>query len=180
MRIRQIAVLLTALGMLAAGCGGNDDDDDGGAGGREASGTGYELSLADGWTDQTKNAKGSVINIDLLLARRAARFASTVNILREKVAEDVENDDLRTVYRGQLESVGARDITATRAAALDDEDAFTYKYAQKGPTGDALRGRQVALVHEGRAYTITLTTLKANFDDANAQFSEMLRSWRWK
>lgn len=180
MHARRAVILLIALGMLVGGCGGDDDGAGGGDRGRTASGTGYELALADGWTDQTENAKGSIINFDLLLAQRGGSFDTSVNILRENVGADVDNEDLRKVYRGQLESAGARGITPTRPAALDDEDAFTYEYTQRTPTGAEVRGRQVALVHEGHAHTITLTALRTKFDAANADFSKMLRSWRWK
>jgi hypothetical protein len=181
MHTRQMVVLLIALGMLAAGCG-NDDGADAGAGssGPKASGTGYELELADGWTDRTNETQGSVIRFDLLLVRRGDSPSASINILRENVGKEAENDELNELFRGQVRAAGARDVTPTRRAELGDEEAFTYKYAQRGPDGEALRGRQVALVHDGHAYTITLSALKEYFGEANMQFSQMLSSWRWR
>ena len=183
MRTRQtVAVLLIALGMLAAGCGGDDGDNGGNAAekGPKAAGTGYELTLADGWMDSTKNVQGSVIRFDLLIGKKGGTFNTNVNILREKVGEDIGNDDLRKVYRGQLESVGATSISGTRPASLDGDDAFTYEYDQKAASGETIHGRQVAVVHDGHAHTITLSAQDTKFDSANAEFSQMMGSWRWK
>ena len=178
MRLRRIVVLLIALGMLAAGCGG--DDDGASEDSRKVSGTGYEVTLPDGWMDRTKDTEGSIINVDLLLVRRGGLPTTSVNVLRETVGDAVGNDELSERFRGQLGAVGARDITPARPAELDDEEAFTYTYVQRSTEGAALRGRQVALVRDGHAYTITLAAGRARFAAANAQFDQMLSSWQWK
>jgi len=181
MRTRQMVVLLIALGMLAAGCGGDDDGGGGGADrGPKVSGTGYEFALADGWTNRTKDTEGSAINFDLFLVRRGGSSNANVIIVRETVGEATENDELRDAFRDQVEAVGGRDITPTRRAELDGEEAFTYKYVQRIPGGGAARGRQVALVHDGYAYTIALSAPREQFGAFNEQFSQMLSSWQWK
>ena len=196
MRMRHAVALLLALGLLFAGCGGDDGGGNGRSGGGTTSsggsgssgssvkgaisGTGYEIALADGWSDATKNAKGSAINFDLLIGKKGGTFNTNVNILREKVGDDAGIDDLRKIYRGQLTSTGATNITASRPAEVDGDDAFTYEYDQKAPTGEMIHGRQVAVVRDGHAHTITLSASSAKFDSANEEFNEMLRSWRWK
>ncbi len=182
MRTRHAVALLLALGLLLAGCGGDDDAGDGDGALRKgaASGTGYALQLAEGWKDATKDAEGSVIRFDLVVAKQGATFNTNVNVIREKLPEDAALEDLRKIYRGQLTSVGAKNISGTRPAAVDDEDAFTYEYDQQGSTGEQIHGRQVAVVHDGHAHTITLSALATEFDAANQEFSQMLRSWRWK
>jgi len=180
MRTRHALALLLALGLLLAGCGDDDGGDgDGKARKGSASGTGYSLVLAPGWTDATKNAKGSVIRFDLLIGKKGGTFNTNVNIIREKLPDEASLEDLRKIYRGQLNSVGAKNISGTRAAAVDDAEAFTYEYDQQGPTGEQIHGRQVAVVHDGYSHTITLTALTTKFDAVNQEFSEMLRSWRW-
>jgi hypothetical protein len=175
MRMRHAVGLVIALALLLAGCG-----DDGGDKG-SASGTGYSLKLAPGWKDATKNAKGSVIRFDLLIGKDGGgAFNTNVNIIREEVPDGTTLEDLRRLYRGQLSSVGAVHVTPTRKAAIDGDDAFTYEYDQKTPAGDAVHGRQVAVLHDGHAHTITLTVLATKFDSANQDFSTMLRSWQWK
>ena len=184
MRMRQLVVLVLAFGLVMAGCGGDDDDGGdggGGGGGKETvSGTGYELKLADGWTNSTKDAEGSVINFDLLALEKGGSFNTNLNVLREKLPDGAGLEDLRKIYRGQLNSVGATSITGTREAAVGGDEAYTYEYDQKGQTGEEVHGRQVAVVHGDHAHTITLTALATKFDAANQEFSEMLRSWRWK
>ena len=182
MRTRHAVALLLALGLLLAGCGGDDDGGDGDGKLRKgaASGTGYSLVLAPGWTDATKDAKGSVIRFDLLIGMKGGTFNTNVNIIREKLPDDASLEDLRKIYRGQLSSVGAKSISGTRAAAVDDDEAFTYEYDQQGPAGEQIHGRQVAVVHDDYSHTITLTALTTKFDAANQDFSQMLRSWRWK
>ena len=82
-----------------------------------------------------EDTKDSIIKVDLLIARRGGSFTSNVSVLRETVGEDADNVELRDLFRGQLKAVGARDITPTRRAELDDEEAFTYTYAQRSPVG---------------------------------------------
>ncbi len=164
--------LLGVLALLLAGCGGGD--------GGSVSGTGYEVTLAEGWKDGTDKVEGSVIRFDLLIGKAGGTFNTNVNILRESVPDEVGLGDLRTIYRGQLDAVGATKITAAKALNVDDDDGFTYEYDQKSPQGDELHGRQVAVIHKGRAHTITLTALASRFASANDEFDEMLGSWRWK
>jgi hypothetical protein len=181
MRTRHAVSLLLALALLLAGCGGDD-----GGGGKQplrkntAAGTGYDLVLAPGWRDVSKNAEGSVIRFDLLIGKKGGTFNTNVNIIREKLPPAAKLEDLRKIYRGQLNSVGAKNITGSRPAAVGGDDAFTYEYDQEGPTGEQIHGRQVAVVHGGHAHTITLSASAAKFDSANQEFSRMLRSWRWK
>ena len=179
MRIRHAVAVLLALGLLLAGCG--DDGDAGGGGGddRSASGTGYELELAAGWRDLTKSAEGSAIRFDLLIGKPGGTFNTNINIIRERVG-DLKLDDLRKTYIGQLRSVGAKNITDAKPATVDDEDAFTYEYDGQAADGGRIHGRQVAVIHDGHAHTITLSALRAKFATASRELDAMLRSWRWK
>jgi hypothetical protein len=180
MRTRHAASLLLALVLLLAGCGGDGGADKQPLRKNTAAGTGYDLVLAPGWRDVTKKAEGSAIRFDLLIAKQGGTFNTNVNIIREKLPADEKLEDLRKIYRGQLNSVGATNITGSRPAAVGGDDAFTYEYDQEGPTGEQIHGRQVAVVHGGHAHTITLSASAAKFDSANQEFSRMLRSWRWK
>ena len=179
MRIRHAVAVLLALGLLAAGCG---DDDGGGAGssdGPSASGTGYELALVDGWRDVTKQAEGSAIRFDLVLATPGGTFNTNINIIREKVG-NLELGELRKAYRSQLRSVGAKKITDPAPATVDEEDAFIYEYDAQAADEQKLHGRQVSVIHDGHAYTITLSALRAKFAAASKDLDTMLGSWRWK
>ena len=180
MRIRHaVAVILLALGLLAAGCGDGGGDSAGSSDEGSASGTGYELALVAGWRDVTEKTEGSAIRFDLLIGRPGGTFTTNVNVLREN-AGNLELGDLRKAYRGQLRSFGARKITKATPATVDDEDAFTYEYDARAPDEQKLHGRQVIVIHDGHAYTITLSALRSTFAAASDDLDTMLGSWRWK
>ena len=51
-----------------------------------------------------------------------------------------------------------------------------YDYDQQGMK---LGGRQLAVVHEGRLYTVTFTARAGSFEDEVAEYEQILDSWRW-
>ena len=83
--IRSAAtVAVLCLLVLLAGCGSEAGD--------ARAGSGYELDLPDGWSDDTEEAEEaeSAIRFDSLLRKgREDGFATNVNVIRERVGEDV-------------------------------------------------------------------------------------------
>jgi hypothetical protein len=185
MRVRHVVALLIAL-VLLVGC-------DSGEG--TTSGTRYDLKLAPGWGEATKQTEAdatkqvageasklgvrSGLRLDLLIGKTDSS-GTTVNVIREKAPGGATLEGLGELFRGQLKSIGASNITDARSAAIDGDDAITYKYGGTSRGGKAFRGRQVLVLHGGHALTISLTARVARFHSANQDFSSMLRSWHWK
>lgn len=172
--IRSIAiVVLTCSLVFVAGCGSKAGD--------ARSGSGYEVDLPDGWSDDTEEAEEAetAIRFDSLLRKeREDGFATNVNVIRERVGDDVALGDVEDTYEQQLRQFGASNIGKPVERELDGDPAVVrdYDYDQQGMD---LAGRQLAVVHGGRLYTVTFTALATAFDDEVAEYEQILDSWRW-
>ena len=175
MASRFLLTVFAAGAVLLVGCG--DDKDSSSS--RSVSGTGYSLDRPQDWQNGTKQGRRQgVFNFDLVLVKPRKPFNTNVNILRAK-APGVDIDDLRKGYRGELDSIGATGVTASKPIRLDGDAGITYQYLKKSPSGDQVRGRQVLVVHDGFVHSITLTAIEDQFATADDEFNSMLSSWRW-
>ena len=173
---RFLLAVVIAGALLLAGCG---DDKKDSPSPRSVSGTGYRLDRPPDWQDGTKQGRRQgVFNFDLVLVEPRKPFNTNVNILRAK-APGVDLGDLRNGYRGELDSIGATDVTDSKPISVDGDDGITYLYRKKTPSGDEVRGRQVLVVHDGFVHSVTLTALEDQFATAEEDFDSMMSSWRW-
>ena len=78
---------------------------------------------------------------------------------REAAATTSGLEDLRKIYRGQLDSVGARTSRAPGRRPSTATTPSPTSTTSRAPTGDTIHGRQVAVMHDGHAHTVTLTAL---------------------
>lgn len=176
--IRFLLALFAAGALLVAGCG-DDKKDDAQKSERSVSGTGYTVERPAQWQDGTKQGrKQGVFNFDLVLVKPRKSFNTNVNILRAQ-APGVDLDDLRRGYRGELDSIGATNVTDSEPISVDGDKGITYRYLKKTPNGDSVRGRQVLVVHAGYVHSITLTAIASEFATAQDEFDSILDSWRW-
>jgi hypothetical protein len=175
----RAAILAATLFLLLplAAC---DDDD----AGKVVSGDGYELTVPDGWSDESD--AGADFEVSgfrpelVLVGDREDGFATNVNIIRG-ATPDIGLDEQFRAEREQLQrDVGsAHDLTGVERLTLGGREARAhgFEFAQEGRT---LRARQVFVRDAGATLIITLTALPERFDAELGAFTAVLESWRWR
>ena len=186
--MRRSATLLAALALLA-GCG----DDEGDAG-KAFEGKGYEVTVPEGWDDQSsKREQLSVGDFtpDLVLTgEREDGFTTNVNVvLTEGVTRSLDAQtraERQLLERGgpvgdDVELQPAENLTPTEELTLGDKQARAYEFELDLPQGDrSARLRQLIAIHEGTGYAITLTANPDRFEQDRDDFEAILESWRWE
>ena len=186
--MRRPAALLAALALLA-GCGDDDGDK-----GKVVKGDGYEVTVPEGWDDQSSKREqlevGGFTPDLVLTGEREDGFTTNVNVV---LTEGVERSlDAQTrAERELLERGGpvgddvelqpAENLTETEDITLGDRPARAYEFELDLPQGDrSAQLRQLIAIHEGTGYAITLTANPDRFDEDRDDFEAILESWRWR
>lgn len=174
LRFARLALAAACLVLAVAGCGGGDDSED------AASGTGYSVSLPEGWREATDELSTGAINFDLVVAgEREGGFLTNVNVIREDppgVPDDV--DALVESYAQQLEKIGETRPRPLPERQIDGEPA-------RGNTVEVLAQEvrysvvQYFAIHNDAVYTVTLSSDESALPGARSDFDELLDSWRW-
>ena len=183
-RLAGLAVACVAL-LPVAGCGGDD-------GGKVVEGAGYELTVPDGWDDESSageeiDVAGLSPNV-LLVGEREDGFTTNVNIIRNDspgLGLDAQVKAEREVLEsGDLPGSDsdlppAEDLSPVERTTLGDKQARSYEFELE-QEDRTLALRQLITIHDDAVYAITLTTLPDRFDEELATFESILDSWRWK
>lgn len=193
-----IALLgLLAVALVAAGCS-DDEDSGGGSGeistgeisGEAVEGAGYAYALPDGWSIEQESS-GTEVGVDTVIISDDAGgdFVVNINVVRES---DVPGDTSIDTYVDsgiqQVQDAPASfglpadatvEVVSDPATTdLGGEDALDYEVLTKGE-GIAASQRQIAAIHEGTAYTITLSAGEGELDENNPVLDEIVGSWSW-
>ena len=192
--------LLATVALVAAGCGGDDDEDsttaetttettDTGSG-ETVEGNGYSFGLPEGWTvEQESSGVESGVDTVIVSDETGGDFRVNVNVVRESgVPEDI---DIATYVDSGIQQVQddpasfglPADATVDMVADPSETDlagnaALDYEVLTKGE-GIAASQRQVAAIHEGTAYTITLSAAEGELEPNNAALDGIIGSWSW-
>ena len=184
MRIAALAVAL-AVALPLAACGDEED------GGRVAEGTGYELTVPDGWEDRSE--EGEDVEVEgfspdvLLTGERDEGFTSNVNVVITSGTGGGIDAQVRAEREalesgrlpGSEEPNPAQDLTPVERTTLDGRTARAHEFGlTRGD--DTVRLRQVFARYDGSGYTVTLTTAPDRFDEDREAFESMIESWRWR
>ena len=186
MPLRRSLPLLVLGALLLGGCGGGDADEDGArpanrattaavapATGERITGSGYELNAAKGWIDVKQQLEAPS---DVILATESG---SVLNVLREKLAPDIDRDDaLERLARSALEGADATRLSASTPTALAGAEGITFRVRVKSDQEPA-DGRVVIVIHDGYAYAIAASTSPNEPVSTSRAFDSMLSSWRW-
>jgi hypothetical protein len=172
---------------LCAGCG-----DDNGDGGKVVEGTRYELTVPDGWNDQSERADDAEFAgfrpEVILTGEREEGFQPNLNVIHESsLAPDVDLDSYLETTRSQLEggSVPGADlgrdveVGEPAPARLGGERALTFDHS-RSVEDKRLKVRQLIALRGGGAYVLTYTALEDRFEDDLGRFESAVDSWRWK
>lgn len=192
--------LLATVALVVAGCGGDDDEDsttaetttettDTGSG-ETVEGNGYSFGLPEGWTvEQESSGVDAGVDTVIVSDEAGGDFRVNVNVVRESgVPEDVDIDTYVDSGIQQVQDDPASfglppDSTVEMVAdpsetELAGDAALDYEVLTKGE-GIAASQRQVAAIHEGTAYTITLSAAEGELEPNNAALDGIIGSWSW-
>lgn len=109
-----------------------------------------------------------------------AGFNTTINVLTEPVPDGASFESAVKAGATLIEQSlpDAEIVAGPDETTLDGEQAFETRYTA-APQGKALEFALVQPLHDGTAYSITLTAEPEDFDDAEAEFRQILDSWSW-
>jgi hypothetical protein len=185
--------LLAATALLAAGCGGDDDEPEISTQeitGDAVEGEGYAYGLPDGWSIEQESS-GTETGVDTVIISDDASgdFRVNVNVVRESgVPDDTEISEYVDAGIQQVQDSPAscgRPADATVEVVsepadteLGGEPALDYEVLTKGE-GIAASQRQIAAIHEGTAYTITLSAGEGDLEENNPVLDDIISSWSW-
>ena len=179
MRAAFLAATLFLLLLLPlAAC---DDDDDAG---KVVGGDGYELTVPDGWSDESD--AGAEFEVSgfrpelVIVGDREDGFATNVNIIRGSTPNMGLDEQFRAERAQLLSDLGsASGLTEVERMSLDGREAraHEFEFAQEGRT---LRARQVFARDAGSTLIVTLTAPPERFDAELGAFTAILESWRWR
>jgi hypothetical protein len=186
---------LFLVGLAVAGCDGSEEDAE------PVEGKGYTYSAPEGWDDGSDRAQddaelGRFRPDSLVVGDREADFTTNVNVVREgglpdgMTAEQYAQASLAGLREPgkaglppelaeTIEELNPTGIDVGRDTELDGEEAVVWTY-WSSQNGRRVQVRQVAAVREGTGYTLTLTALPANFEEAAEALHEVVESWSWK
>jgi hypothetical protein len=185
--------LLAATALIAAGCGGYDEGSEISTQeitGDAVEGEGYAYALPDDWSIEQESS-GTETGVDTVIISDDAGgdFRVNINVVRESdVPDDTEISTYVDAGIAQVQDDPAGfglpadatvDVVSEPAdTELGGEPALDYEVLTKGE-GIAASQRQIASIHEGTAYTITLSAGEGDLEANNAVLDDIVSSWSW-
>lgn len=203
-RLSLLPALIAALALaLLAGCG----DDSGSAEPDESltptavAGEAYELELPSNWsqadeelTEQLDTAADPAV--DEVLGEGAgeqldatqiffrgdpeAAFRTNLNVIAEPLPASIPFEDAVTDGTELIEErlPEGQIVSGPESIELAGEEAYEVRYTA-AQAGETLQFALVQALHEGVVYSITLTSNEEEFEEAEAEFQQILDSWDW-
>lgn len=162
----------------------DEPTDDPSTSGNNATGTGYETELPDGWVDGT--ADFTAQNPGLSTLDRVFIWGATFNTARGNVIVETQSaygstdpndlaDDWKTALTDGDETAYATDIDDT---TIGGETALGVDITRTNENGIDVAQRSYLVISGDTAYSITVS-LKDGDDDVLTRFDEILGAWQW-
>ena len=203
MSARGLALLPALALALLAGCG----DDSGSSEPEESlnptaiAGEAYELELPPNWsqadeglTEELDTAADPAVDEALdegageqldatqifFRGNPEAAFRTNLNIIAEPLPDSIPFDDAvidgtelieERLPEGQI-------LSGPESTDLAGEEAYEIRYTA-AQAGEILQFALVQALHDGVVYSITLTSNEEEFEEAEAEFQQILDSWDW-
>jgi hypothetical protein len=185
--------LLAATALIAAGCGGDDEGSEISTQeitGDAVEGSGYAYALPDGWSIEQESS-GTETGVDTVIISDDAGGDFRVNIYDVRESDVPDDTEISTYVDAGIAQVqddpagfglpadATVDVVSEPAdTELGGEPALDYEVLTKGE-GIAASQRQIASIHEGTAYTITLSAGEGDLEANNAVLDDIVSSWSW-
>lgn len=175
--MRRALILVAVVAITAGACSSGtpaSQDDSPPAGGTEVSGSGFTLSVPEGWTSQDVEWRGLVVakdaadlDADVITGPRLVALANDGSAPEPRVVLGVAEDEA-PVFQGDPE-------TATVGETEGIATTFVATLA-----GNAVVVRQVVVAPEaGVAYTFALEAPQDQWDTAEAELESILQGVRF-
>jgi hypothetical protein len=142
----------------------------------------FTIVIPRGFSNETSSYENGSVKLELLVAGpKVNSFTANINVIRarigsaslEKVTQGAIADLKRAYGAGRFSTIQDLTVAGTPAHAV------SY-YATFG-TPNLVHGRQVYLVRDGWAYTVTYSALSgAEYAGSLSALAECLSSWRWR
>jgi hypothetical protein len=190
---RLLLLLLTAgVCLVAAGCDEGDSEP------LEESNEAYSLELPAGYeaidedtrddvADSVESEAGESLGgepaLDLGFAGAKERedgFATNINVVTESLPKGMTLEDYEEVSIENAPALGVTLEGDPEPVTLGGEPAFVFEGSVDSPLDQDLHFRTVAAVHEGLAFSLTLTALEDRFDDEAGDLDAARDSWVWR
>ncbi|MDQ2676577.1 MAG: DUF1795 domain-containing protein [Actinomycetota bacterium] len=166
---------------LVAGCGGGDSGAPTELPAGWADGEGAQREAIEDYAEQLGEAAGSEVELEAFYVDEdtaGSGFATNVNVLAEKFGDEVDAAGYQEQSIGSLETVGVTNAKEAPGTEVGGESARVVEYSS--PAGaEQVKLRLAVAVHDGTGYNFTLASSAAGYDEAVADFEEILANWEW-
>ena len=165
---------------LLSGCGGESGAVSDLPGGW-AEGEGEQREAVEDSAKQLAEAAGSEIEVEAFYVDEGTAdtgFMTSVNVLAEEIPDELDPAAYQEQSIGSLEMLGITDTTEAGGTEVGGESARVVEYSAPSQVAK-LRFQLAVTVHDGTGYNFTLAASEAGFDEAVADFEEILASWEW-
>ncbi len=145
-------------------------------------GTGYSVSLPDGWEDVTDVAKQSNAAADVALAEPASstEFRMNFNVVDPNpINAGVSDDELAAQAAKELKSVTQAKVTSISGPDFDGSPSLGQT-SQAEASGFTVSLIQFLVRHDDQVYATTMTFETKRTDEAKAVLDEIVASWTWE
>jgi hypothetical protein len=193
--MRRGAALAIAGLLFLPGCGEGEGD------GGPVSAPSFDAVLPSGWTEGDDDdvdqatalaSQGAAAALGLsedqldlqaeavwFYSESEGDFTTNINVLAEGIPPSVGEDNYVESSLGTVSELpGIAGLDELEPTPVDGEEAESIEYSA-APSGQPLKFRAVALVHNGTGFNITATASEDQFDNASEDLDEILASWEW-
>ena len=187
-----VAVVVIAIVASSGGSGNNPGHTGPSASGPSASGsapvakgpvlhgTGYTVTMPQGWTDQTKSSS-SAPGLDRLAVNSSSVASSTSNVaIAESSSIGVTNpEDVRSNWQNGLkDSDPSANVTKIPDRQIDGERAIGADVT-RSQNGTTLQQTAYLVIHNGTGYTVVFTFRDGDATQSSV-FDSFLSGWKWR
>lgn len=147
----------------------------------QISGDGYSYTLSSGWSDRDADLGSAPDSVDTVAAWGTKLQGSRANLLVEVADPNgaTSPEALKDTWIKNLSQSLDTKPKDTTGITLDGTDAIGVRIERKNENGVDIVQLAYLTVHDGKAYTVGLSTTPDSEGPAKDAFDEMIATWSW-